>query len=249
LPNGNNRPGFDLSKRINPNGVVEAAGGNLKKTRRYDMLSVTRDKERLLMLEARQLTCQRDERTLFDALSFSVGPGEMVQVAGKNGAGKTTLLRILAGLAQADEGEVFWQNQPLRRQRDNFHGDLLWIGHQPGIKAVLTPFENLTFFHADVAEEQLWAALEQTGLPGFEDLPVNQLSAGQQRRAALARLWLSTAKLWLLDEPFTALDTAGIARLTRRLQHHVEAGGMVILTSHQPLTCAVRQIHLQEAHS
>lgn len=213
------------------------------------MLSVTRDKERLLMLEARQLTCQRDERTLFNALSFSVEPGEMVQVAGKNGAGKTTLLRILAGLAQADEGEVFWQNQPLRRQRDNFHGELLWIGHQPGIKTVLTPFENLTFFHADVVEEQLWAALEQTGLLGFEDLPVNQLSAGQQRRAALARLWLSTAKLWLLDEPFTALDTAGIARLTQRLQHHAEAGGMVILTSHQPLSCAVRQIHLQEAHS
>ncbi|VEB96086.1 Cytochrome c biogenesis ATP-binding export protein CcmA [Cedecea lapagei] len=213
------------------------------------MISVTRDKERLLMLEARQLTCQRDERTLFNALSFSVEPGEMVQVAGKNGAGKTTLLRILAGLSQPDEGEVFWHNQPLRRQRDNFHGDLLWIGHQPGIKAVLTSFENLTFFHADAAEQQRWAALEQTGLLGFEDLPVNQLSAGQQRRAALARLWLSSAKLWLLDEPFTALDTAGIERLTLRLQQHADAGGTVILTSHQPLSCSVRQIHLQESHS
>ncbi|MBU4683248.1 cytochrome c biogenesis heme-transporting ATPase CcmA [Cedecea davisae] len=197
------------------------------------------------MLEARQLTCQRDERTLFNALSFRVEPGEMVQVAGQNGAGKTTLLRILAGLAQADEGEVFWQAQPLRRQRDLFHSDLLWIGHQPGIKTVLTPFENLTFFHADVAEAQRWDALEQIGLPGFEDLPVNQLSAGQQRRAALARLWLSAAKLWLLDEPFTALDATGIEKLTQRLRQHADAGGMVVLTSHQPLGCSVRQIHLQ----
>lgn len=198
------------------------------------------------MLEARQLTCQRAERTLFNALSFSVEPGEMVQVVGKNGAGKTTLLRILAGLAHADEGDVFWQHQPLRRQRENFHGDLLWMGHQPGIKSVLTPFENLSFFHGDVAEAQRWAALRQTGLLGFEDVPVNQLSAGQQRRAALARLWLSTAPLWLLDEPFTALDAAGIERLTRRLQQHVCAGAIVILTSHQPLHCAIRQIHLQE---
>lgn len=197
------------------------------------------------MLEARQLTCQRDERTLFNALSFRVEPGEMVQVAGQNGAGKTTLLRILAGLAQADEGDVFWQAQPLRRQRDLFHDDLLWIGHQAGIKTVLTPFENLTFFHADVAEAQRWHALEQIGLLGFEDLPVNQLSAGQQRRAALARLWLSTAKLWLLDEPFTALDATGIEKLTQRLRQHADAGGMVVLTSHQPLGCAVRQIHLQ----
>lgn len=197
------------------------------------------------MLEARQLTCQRDERTLFNALSFRVEPGEMVQVAGQNGAGKTTLLRILAGLAQADEGEVFWQAQPLRRQRDLFHSDLLWIGHQPGIKTVLTPFENLTFFHADAAEAQRWDALEQIGLLGFEDLPVNQLSAGQQRRAALARLWLSAAKLWLLDEPFTALDATGIEKLTLRLRQHADAGGIVILTSHQPLGCAARQIHLQ----
>ncbi|WP_435952761.1 cytochrome c biogenesis heme-transporting ATPase CcmA [Dryocola sp. BD626] len=202
------------------------------------------------MLHAINLTCVRDDRTLFSGLSFAVSAGEMVQVAGQNGAGKTSLLRILAGLAQAEEGEVRWLGKTLRGQRDLYHQDLLWLGHQPGIKTVLTAFENLRFFHADCPEEARWQALAQAGLVGFEDVPVNQLSAGQQRRVALARLWLSKAKLWILDEPFTAIDVAGVEKLTQRMVDHTHQGGMVVLTTHQPLALArVRQIVLQETHS
>ncbi|ECZ7212071.1 ATP-binding cassette domain-containing protein [Salmonella enterica] len=128
------------------------------------------------MLEARELHCERDERTLFRGLSFTVDAGEWVQVTGGNGAGKTTLLRLLTGLA------------------------------------------------------------------GFEDVPVAQLSAGQQRRVALARLWLTRAALWVLDEPFTAIDVNGVARLTRRMAEHTAQGGMVILTTHQPLPGAADTI-------
>jgi heme exporter protein A len=199
------------------------------------------------MLDAINLTCVRDDRVLFSELSFTVQPGEMVQIAGINGAGKTSLLRILAGLAQAEEGEVKWQGEGLSRMRYQYHQDLLWLGHQPGIKTVLTAFENLSFYHANSAESLRWQALTEVGLAGFEDLPVNQLSAGQQRRVALARLWLSTQKLWILDEPFTAIDVTGVEKLTSQLQRHTENGGMVILTTHQPLAVGnVRQVHLQE---
>jgi heme exporter protein A len=199
------------------------------------------------MLDAINLTCIRDDRVLFSELSFSVSPGEMVQIAGKNGAGKTSLLRILAGLAQAEEGEVKWQGEGLSRIRYQFHQDLLWLGHQPGIKTVLTAFENLSFYHANGAQSLRWQALTEVGLLGFEDVPVNQLSAGQQRRVALARLWLSSHKLWILDEPFTAIDVTGVGKLTQQLKRHTENGGMVILTTHQPLNAGnVRQIHLQE---
>ena len=199
------------------------------------------------MLDAINLTCVRDDRVLFSELSFSVSPGEMVQIAGKNGAGKTSLLRILAGLAQAEEGEVRWQGEGLSRARYQYHQDLLWLGHQPGIKTVLTAFENLSFYHANGAESLRWQALTEIGLLGFEDVPVNQLSAGQQRRVALARLWLSSQKIWVLDEPFTAIDVAGVDKLTQQLKRHTENGGMVILTTHQPLNVEnVRQIHLQE---
>ncbi|WP_119002579.1 cytochrome c biogenesis heme-transporting ATPase CcmA [Salmonella enterica] len=212
------------------------------------------------MLEARDLYCERDERTLFRGLSFTVDAGEWVQVTGGNGAGKTTLLRLLTGLARPDGGEVYWQGEPgkttllrlltglarpdggevywqgepLRRVRDSFHRSLLWIGHQPGIKSRLTARENLHFFHPGDGA-RLPEALAQAGLAGFEDVPVARLSAGQQRRVALARLWLTRAALWVLDEPFTAIDVNGVARLTRRMAAHTAQGGMVILTTHQPL--------------
>ena len=199
------------------------------------------------MLDAINLTCVRDDRVLFSELSFTVCPGEMVQIAGKNGAGKTSLLRILAGFAQPENGEVKWQGEGLSRARYQYHQDLLWLGHQPGIKTVLTAFENLSFYHANSAESLRWQALTEVGLLGFEDVPVNQLSAGQQRRVALARLWMSSQKLWILDEPFTAIDVTGVEKLTRQLKLHTEQGGIVILTTHQPLALSnVRKIHLQE---
>lgn len=204
------------------------------------------------MLEARALLCERDERILFSDLSFQVNAGEWIQITGGNGAGKTTLLRLLTGLARPDGGEVYWQTQPLHRVRDSYHQNLLWIGHQPGIKTRLTALENLRFFHQDGDTEQCLQALAQAGLAGYEDIPVNQLSAGQQRRVALARLWLTHARLWILDEPFTAIDVNGVERLTQRMAQHTANGGVVILTTHQPMNVAtdrIRRIALTHARA
>ncbi|MEE4407528.1 MULTISPECIES: cytochrome c biogenesis heme-transporting ATPase CcmA [unclassified Serratia (in: enterobacteria)] len=204
------------------------------------------------MLEAKSLSCVRDERILFSALSFTVKPGEIIQVEGPNGAGKTSLLRILAGLAQPENGEVCWRGQNTQRHRENYYQDLLFLGHQPGIKAMLTPFENLQFYQAVRAapdRQAIWRALEQVGLVGYEDLPVAQLSAGQQRRVALARLWLSECPLWILDEPLTAIDKQGVAELISLFEQHAQQGGMVLLTTHQDLagtTQAVGKISLAE---
>ena len=201
------------------------------------------------MLEARELLCERDERTLFSGLSFTLNAGEWVQITGSNGAGKTTLLRLLTGLSRPDAGEVLWQGQPLHQVRDSYHQNLLWIGHQPGIKTRLTALENLHFYHRDGDTAQCLEALAQAGLAGFEDIPVNQLSAGQQRRVALARLWLTRATLWILDEPFTAIDVNGVDRLTQRMAQHTEQGGIVILTTQQPLNVAeskIRRISLTQ---
>lgn len=197
------------------------------------------------MLEAKGLCCIRDDRALFDGLSFLLRPGELVQVEGPNGAGKTSLLRILAGLATADAGEVLWQQQCTRGNRDDYHQDLLYIGHQPGIKAALTAFENLAFYQKvqrqsdDVA---IWQALAQVDLVGYEDVTVAQLSAGQQRRVALARLWLSKAPLWILDEPLTAIDKQGVAKLIQLFEHHALNGGIVLFTTHQDINSAHRAI-------
>ena len=194
------------------------------------------------MLEARKLRCERDERILFSDLSFQVKAGEWIQITGGNGVGKTTLLRLLSGLARPDVGGVYWQAQPLHRVRDSYQQNLLWIGHQPGIKTRLSALENLRFFHHDGNAAQCMNALAQAGLAGYEDIPVNQLSAGQQRRVALARLWLTRATLWILDEPFTAIDVNGVERLTQRMAQHTERGGIVILTTHQPINVATDKI-------
>lgn len=199
------------------------------------------------MLEARQLTCLRDERLLFSALSFRVSPGEVMHVSGANGAGKTSLLRLLVGLARPEEGEVYWRGEPLTRHRESFHRELLWLGHQPGIKASLTADENLAFYHPHTRRDARWAALAAIGLAGEEDVPVGQLSAGQQQRVALARLWLSDAPLWVLDEPLTALDAVGSETLTCRLEAQAACGGAIIMTTHQPLralACKLRTLSL-----
>lgn len=154
------------------------------------------------------------------------------------------MLRILAGLARPDGGEVCWHGRNTLRDRAAYQQDLLFIGHQPGIKAVLTPFENLQFYQAvrGAAEHQaIWRALEQVGLVGYEDLPVAQLSAGQQRRVALARLWLSAAPLWILDEPLTAIDKQGVAELISLFEQHAQRGGMVLLTTHQDLPASAKR--------
>lgn len=194
------------------------------------------------MLEARRLCYQRDGLTLFHDLSLTVNGGEWLQITGANGAGKTTLLRTLIGLSQPDSGEILWQGCPLVRDRARFHGHLLWTGHRPAVKAVLTGVENLQLYYPGITRTEAIGALGNAGLVGDEDIPVGQLSAGQQQRVALARLWLTRAALWVLDEPVTALDGVGISALTGRLAEHTRRGGAVIFTSHQPLPVPSGQI-------
>lgn len=190
-------------------------------------------------LEGHGLACERDDRWLFRNLDLSVGPGEMLRIEGPNGSGKTTLLKILSGQLSDHEGELLWCGQPMRRERAIFLANLLYLGHAPGVKAALTPLENLAWYQALSGEggrdRERMRALETVGLLGFEDIPVAQLSAGQQRRVALARMVLTPRPLWVLDEPFTAIDRQGVAALEARLQAHVYAGGSVILTTHHEL--------------
>ncbi|SIN75972.1 cytochrome c biogenesis heme-transporting ATPase CcmA [Salinivibrio sp. ES.052] len=190
------------------------------------------------MLEVKQLSCVRDDRVLFDALTFSLSPGELVQIEGPNGAGKTTLLRIIAGLGLADRGEVCWQQQVITQQRDAFYRDLLFLGHTTGVKRELTAFENLSHsmqMHGHYAHDAIWHALAKVGLAGREDIPAGQLSAGQNRRVALARLWLSDRRLWILDEPLTAIDKQGVKVLEAVFERHVKQGGIVLFTTHQDM--------------
>lgn len=191
------------------------------------------------MLEVKNLTAIRDERILFESLSFEIHTGELVQIEGRNGTGKTTLLRIIAGLGESDSGEILWQSNKIQSDRENYHQDLLFLGHQTGIKRELTAAENLRFYQAvhqqAVSEVDIFQALAKVGLAGREDVPVGQFSAGQQRRVALARLWLSQKKLWILDEPLTAIDKQGVKVLEALFLNHAEQGGIVILTTHQDM--------------
>ena len=201
------------------------------------------------LLEIRNLSCERDERQLFSQLNLSVSPGDLVQVVGPNGAGKTTLLRVITGISNDYEGDILWRDQAIRRQRHAFLSDLLYLGHHTGIKKSLTPAENLAFYSrlGSGYKDSVEALLNAVGLLGYEQVPCYQLSAGQQRRVALARLYGSRARLWILDEPFTAVDKAGVAALEQRLSAHLDAGGCVILTTHQALNMPqVRELDLSD---
>ncbi|WP_163558042.1 cytochrome c biogenesis heme-transporting ATPase CcmA [Halomonas sp. NO4] len=193
-----------------------------------------------LRLQARNLACERDDRWLFHGLDLDIRAGEIVRVEGPNGSGKTTLLKILSGQLADYEGELFWGDQPMRRAREAFLSSLLYLGHAPGVKAALTPLENLAWYQALAGqsrdESSRLAALEAVGLAGFEDIPAGQLSAGQQRRVALARLSLIPRPLWVLDEPFTAIDRDGVSALEQRLVAHARRGGCVLVTTHHELT-------------
>ncbi len=193
------------------------------------------------MLEARDLTCIRNDNILFEQLNFSLQAGQILQLLGHNGAGKSSLMRLLAGLASPAQGDVLWHAQPIARQRLAYQRDLLFIGHKAGINASLTPLENLRFAQqlSGAPGCDLWALLAGLGLGGHEDVPCGSLSAGQQRRVNLARLWLSESRLWLLDEPFTSLDKSAIAGLQARFAQHLEQGGLIVVASHQDLHSAL----------
>lgn len=192
------------------------------------------------VLDAVALGCERDQRRLFTRVSFRLRAGDMLRVSGPNGSGKTSLLRLLCGLAQPAAGHVELFGQALAWQHGALASGLLWIGHAPGVKALLTAAENLAWLgtlHACSATAAIGQALAAVGLRGFEDTRCHALSAGQQRRIALARMYLpDVPALWLLDEPFTALDAAGTAQLEAHLAMHCERGGTVVLTTHHELS-------------
>ncbi|MCW9023137.1 MAG: cytochrome c biogenesis heme-transporting ATPase CcmA [Gammaproteobacteria bacterium] len=190
------------------------------------------------ILEVQSLSCTREDRDLFSGLSFTLTPGHALQIEGPNGSGKTTILRLLCGLRLPDEGDILWNGQSIFEDRAEYLSNLAYIGHAHGVKGELTPLENLQVSQAMSAVESPISAdeaLEKLGLFGFEDAPSRTLSAGQRRRVALARLMLNPVPLWILDEPFTAIDIHGQKQIENMITEHVLRGGMAILTSHHPL--------------
>lgn len=191
------------------------------------------------MLEVSDLECARGDRRLFRGLSFALAPGMLLHLLGANGSGKTTLLRALTGLTQPLRGEIRWRGMPIARQRDAFAAALCYVGHHNGLQGELNAIENLRYAawlageSADDARIEL--AIDQLGLMPYARLPAKLLSQGQKRRLALARLRLADRPLWILDEPFTALDTASCARITAILHEHLAGNGMVLMASHQSL--------------
>jgi len=202
------------------------------------------------LISARMLTCIREERLLFDQLSLQVNAGDIVQVEGTNGSGKTSLLRILSGLSQPYDGDVFYRDEKISQCREAFQQNLLYIGHLAGVKDDMTAQENLNFrlaLHGNKTDNSM-DHLAQVKLMGFEDSLACHLSAGQQRRIALANLYQSRALIWVVDEPFTAIDKEGVARLEQLFIQHTQRGGCVILTTHQELisidVSAIKKINL-----
>ena len=185
-------------------------------------------------LEARELACIRDDRTLFSSLEFRLERGQALVLEGRNGSGKTSLLRILCGIRLPDAGCINWCGENIDRLGADYHEHTAYVGHRDGIKLDLTPLENLAMARAlgKPNDSTLEAALEKVDLYGFEDVLTRNLSAGQQRRLALARLLVTDTVLWILDEPFTSLDTHGIKTIEHLLDQHTGKGGMLAVTSH-----------------
>ena len=188
-------------------------------------------------LQASMLSCERDDRTLFADLHIQIKNGDLLQLAGPNGAGKTTLLRLLSGLNRDYQGQLLWHGQDLYQHFSDYAQQRLYQGHLSAVKKTLTPLENLRWLTSQwqLPDDALWHALDEVELAGYEDTPCGQLSAGQQRRVALARLCVVPAALWILDEPFTALDKDGVSWLEHKLQQHIAAQGAAIITSHHAL--------------
>jgi heme exporter protein A len=197
------------------------------------------------LLKIDNLSCIRDDRVLFEHLSLSLCGGQMLLVEGRNGSGKTSLLRILTGLKMADEGEIFWHGTPITNEGSNYYERVTYVGHHDGVKRELTCLENLRLVQAmgNPSEIDLDDALEQVSLYRYGDTLVGNLSAGQRRRLALARLIVTEADLWILDEPYTSLDKASMALFQSLFEAHLKQQGIIVMTSHHDIVMPEVDVH------
>ncbi|MCB1888277.1 MAG: cytochrome c biogenesis heme-transporting ATPase CcmA [Rhodocyclaceae bacterium] len=206
------------------------------------------------MLQVTDLACMRGDRLLFHGVNLTLEPGQMLRLGGPNGIGKTSMLRILCALVHPEHGQITWHGDDILKEREAFHGDVLYLGHASNLSELLTPLENLGLMariacHAQSDAASVEQALVRIGLGERLDLPCKVLSAGQRRRVGLARLFLASDKpVWILDEPFSALDVNAVAELAETLDEHCERGGIVIYTTHQEVAfrTPVRTIDLAE---
>jgi len=190
------------------------------------------------LLEAREINAWRGDRHILRDVSFSVRSGEFLKITGPNGVGKTTLLRVVCGLLPAESGSVVWRGKTIIGASEEFHTDMVYLGHLNSLKADLTARENLRFLaglRQALGPSDIDGALDRVGILSRGDLPARSLSAGQKRRLALARLLLSGAILWILDEPVTNLDTAGVDLVEELVREHVGRGGLALAAAHQRL--------------
>ena len=199
-------------------------------------------------LSAKNLTLIRGENCLFQGLEFALNRGELLLLEGQNGSGKTSLMRAIAGMLTLETGEILWNDVPVSEQRQEFHGSLVWLAHRTGLKGDLTLVENLRFEaalrrQANVAQA---AIFERLGISRLRRLPLRSLSAGQQRRVALARMLMSDVPLWLMDEPFTNLDLEGRQLVMDLTEEHLASGGMCVMAAHQDveIDATVRRVGL-----
>jgi heme exporter protein A len=200
-------------------------------------------------LAGHKITLVRGERCLFKGVNFALESGELLLLEGRNGSGKTSLLKALVGLLELESGEFQWNGAPVRTQRQAFLGTTVWMAHRIGLKADLTPIENLRFETAlrPVKTRDIEEALERLGVHRLKKLPLRALSAGQQRRVALARMLMARASLWLMDEPFTNLDAEGRLLLSGIVTEHLEAGGLCVMAAHQDVAIDVKTQRLKLA--
>ena len=200
-------------------------------------------------LTADALTLFRGDRCLFKGLSFALNPGELLLLKGRNGSGKTSFLRAIAGLLELESGSVVWNEVAVTREPQVFQNSLVWMAHQVGFKGDLTLLENLHFEAAlrPQSGQDIEDVLNRLGLNRLKRLPMRSLSAGQRRRVALARMLLSEAQLWIMDEPVTNLDSEGRALVMELVGEHLAADGMVIMAAHQDVDvdAIVQTIELQ----